>query len=105
MAAQPPRTLLQVTSWFCDCWTVITSVPLEDLEPALSAAAALVHTDPRIRLAATDSASLPEVRFAFELDADNEDQAVSRATAVVTAAVAGDHLEQARWTYRARIVA
>ncbi|MFE6645024.1 hypothetical protein ACFVJS_00580 [Nocardioides sp. NPDC057772] len=39
----------------------------------------------------------------FELDADDEDQTVSRATAVVTAAVAGSHLEQARWTYRVRI--
>lgn len=92
-----------MTSWFCDCWTVITSVPLENLEPALAGAAVLVHADPRIRLAATDSASLPEVRFVFELDADDEDQAVSRATAVVTAAVAGGHLEQAHWAYRVRI--
>lgn len=99
-----PRTLRRVTSWFCDCWTAMTNVPLEDLEQALHAAAALAHSDRRIRHVATDSASLPEVRFVFELDADGEDQAVGRAAAVVTAAVAGSHLEQAQWTYRVRII-
>ena len=94
----------RVTSWFCDCWTVLTNVPLEDLEPALDAAAVSVDADRRIRSAGTDSASLPEVRFVFELDADGEDQAAVRAAAVVTAAVAGSHLERAHWTYRVRNV-
>lgn len=95
---------MAITSWFCDCWTVLASVPLEDLEPAHDAAAALVHADQRIRRIATDSATLPEVRFVFELDADSEDQAVARAAAIVTDAVTGSHLERAQWTYRVRIV-
>ena len=74
----------------------MTNVPLEDLEPSVGAAAVLVDADRRIRRVATDSASLPEVRFTFELDADSEDQAVVRAAAVVTAAVAGSHLERAQ---------
>lgn len=103
-ASRSTRTLGRVTSWFCDCWTVMAGVPLEDLEPALDAAAVLVDADRRIRRVATDSALLPEVRFVFELDADGEDQAAARAAAVVTAAVAGSHLERAQWTYRVRIV-
>ena len=82
----------------------MTNAPLEDLEPALDAAAVLVDADRRIRRVATDSASLPEVRFVFELDADGEDQAALRAAAVVTAAVAGTHLERAHWIFRVRIV-
>ncbi len=82
----------------------MTSVPREELEPALKAAAVLVDADRRIRRVATDSASLPEVRFMFELDADGEDQAAVRAAAVMTAAVAGTHLERAQWIYRVRIV-
>lgn len=78
----------------------MTSVALEDLEEALDAPAVLVDADRRIRRVATDSASLPVV---FELDAGGEDQAVLRATAVVTAAVAGSHLERAHWIYRVRI--
>lgn len=93
-----------MTSWFCDCWTVLTSLPVEDLEPALNDAAALVYTDRRIRHVATDSASLPAVRFVFELDADTEDQAMGRAAAVISAAVAGGHFERAQWTYRVRLV-
>lgn len=102
--ARSPRTLRRVTSWFCDCWTVLTSVPLEDLEPAHDAAATLVHADHRIRRVATDSAALPEVRFVFELDADSEDQAMARAAAVMTAAVTGSHFERTQWIYRVRIV-
>ncbi len=82
----------------------MTSVPLEDLEPALNAAAVLVHADRRIRRVATDSASLPEDRFMFELDADGQDQAVLRAAAVMTAAVPATHLERAHWIYRVQIV-
>jgi hypothetical protein len=82
----------------------MTSVPLEDLQPALKAAAVRADADRRIRRVATDSTSLPEVRFMFELDADGEDQAVVRAAAVMTAAVTGTHLEQAQWIYRVRIV-
>ncbi|WP_328529566.1 hypothetical protein OG984_29140 [Nocardioides sp. NBC_00368] len=63
-----------------------------------------MHADPRIRHAATDSASLPEVRFVVELDADSEGQAMVRATAVVAAAVAGSPLVPAQWTYRVRLV-
>lgn len=93
-----------MTSWFCDCSTVTTIVDLDDLEAARDAAAVNLYADQRIRCAATDAAALPEVRLVFELDADGYDQARARAAAVVTAAVAGDHLERARWTYRVRIV-
>lgn len=93
-----------MTSWFCDCWTVLTSVPLEDLEPARHAAANLIHADQRIRRVATDSATLPEVRFVFELDADSEDQATARAAAVITDAAAESPFERAQWTYRARLI-
>lgn len=93
-----------MTSWFCDCSTVTTTASLDDLEAARDAAASRLHADRRIRRTATDSAALPEVRFVFELDADGEDQAVVRAAAVVTTAVAGSHLEGAHWTYRIRLV-
>lgn len=97
-----PHRLQLVTSWFCDCWTVVVSVPLDELEQARDRAAATVHADVRIRGAASDSATLPEVRFVFELDADFEDQAIARAASVIGVAAAGGHLAQAQWTYRAR---
>lgn len=101
----PPAPRLQlVTSWFCDCWTVVVSVPLDQLEQARDRAAAAVHADVRIRGAASDSATLPEVRFMFELDADFEDQAIARAASVIGVATAGGYLAQAQWTYRVRAV-
>ena len=91
-----------MTSWFCDCWTALVSVPLDELEHARDRAAAALHADVRIRGAAFDSATLPEVRFVFELDADFEDQAVARAASVIGVAAAGGHLAHAQWTYRVR---
>lgn len=91
-----------MTSWFCDCWTAMVGVPLDDLEQARDKAAATVHADLRIRSAASDSATLPEVRFVFELDADFEDQAIARAASVIGVAAVGGHLAQAQWTYRVR---
>lgn len=102
--ATASRTLRRVTSWFCDCWSLLVGVPLEELKQAVNEAAIRVHADRRIRFPATDSVTLPEVRFVFDLDADSEDQARARAAAIVNAAVAGSHLSQAQWTYRVRIV-
>lgn len=93
-----------VTSWFCDCWTLLVGSPLDELEQAVNAAAIRVHADRRVRSPATDSVTPPEVRFVFDLDADSEAQARARAAAVVDAAVAGGHLARAQWTYRVRIV-
>ncbi|MET8523695.1 tyrosine-type recombinase/integrase [Nocardioides sp. NPDC004968] len=67
-----------MTTWFCDCRTVMTRPDLDELEAVLAAAAVLVHADRRVRRVATDSASLPGVRFTFELDADSESQATGQ---------------------------
>lgn len=93
-----------MTTWFCDCWTVLVGIPLDELEQAVTEAAIRVHADRRVRSPATDSVTLPEVRFVFDLDADSEDQARARAAAVVDAAVAGGHLARVQWTYRVRVV-
>lgn len=82
----------------------MVDVPLDELGLALEKASATVHADRRVRGAATDSATPPEVRFIFELDAEQEDQALARAAAVVSGAVAGGQLARAQWTHRVRIV-
>lgn len=98
------RTLQRMTSWLCDCWTVMVGTAPDDLEQARAAAAVRVHADRRVRRAATDPATPPEVRFVFDLDADSEDHARTRAAVVVGDAVAGGHLDRAHWTYRVRVV-
>ena len=92
-----------MTSWFCDCWTLLVGPPLDELEQAINAAAVKVHADQRVRRAATDSATPPEVRFVFDLDADTEDHARVRAAVVVRDAVAGGQLDRAHWVYRVRV--
>lgn len=82
----------------------MVSTPPNDLDQARNAAAVRVHADQRVRSAATDSATPPEVRFVFELDADSEDQARARADVVMRDAVAGGPLDHAHWTYRVRII-
>ena len=93
-----------MASWFCDCWTVLVGTAPDDLEQARDVAAARVHADRRVRGVATDSATLPEVRFVFDLDADSEELARARAAVVVEEAVAGGELDRAQWTYWVRVV-
>lgn len=77
---------------------------LDELEQAVREAAVAIHADRRVRSPATDSATPPEVRFIFDLDADNEDQATARAAAVVRDAVTGGLLAEAQWQHHVRIV-